>query len=129
MAMTRTAERKLVKQIMAMPESKRNRIVEALQQLTASPNEDPSRELLALLLPPARLKRLLNLLLEEIDRQRRLDYAEERWRLLCRQRGLNWDAMSEEERADFIDQLLHEDRDVTKNSSSSPPEFLAKLAL
>jgi hypothetical protein len=37
--------------------------------------------------------------------------------------------MSEEERADFIDQLLHEDRDVTKNSSSSPLEFLAKLAL
>jgi hypothetical protein len=38
--------------------------------------------------------------------------------LLCRQRGLDWDTMNEEERADFIVQLIHEDRDVEKTAGS-----------
>jgi hypothetical protein len=42
------------------------------------------------------------------QRQARMAYAEDQLRQLCAQRGLDWDAMSEEEREVFIDDLLHE---------------------
>jgi hypothetical protein len=37
-------------------------------------------------------------------------YGEERVRLVATQRGRNWDAMTEDERETFIDDLVHEDR-------------------
>lgn len=38
----------------------------------------------------------------------RLTQGEEQLRQLSSQRGLNWDKMTEEEREQFIDSLLHE---------------------
>jgi len=38
----------------------------------------------------------------------RLVFAETQLRQLCAQRNLDWDALSEEEREAFIDDLLHE---------------------
>jgi hypothetical protein len=40
----------------------------------------------------------------------RIQYAEQQLRRLCTERGLDWDAMSEEQREAFIDDLVHEDR-------------------
>ena len=37
-----------------------------------------------------------------------LAQGEDQLRLLCAERGLDWDTLSEEKREDFIDQLLHE---------------------
>ena len=38
------------------------------------------------------------------------DYAEAQLRKLSASRGLNWDKMTDEERIDFVDDLIHEDR-------------------
>jgi hypothetical protein len=43
------------------------------------------------------------------QRQSRMGYAEGQLRQLCAARGLDWDAMADEEREAFIDDLLHED--------------------
>jgi hypothetical protein len=43
-------------------------------------------------------------------RDRRMAEAEERARSLCRQRGLDWNQMSEDQREAFMDKLVHEDR-------------------
>jgi len=37
-------------------------------------------------------------------------YGEERVRMAAAQRGRDWDAMTEDEREAFIDDLVHEDR-------------------
>ncbi|MBD2773223.1 hypothetical protein [Iningainema tapete] len=42
---------------------------------------------------------------EELSR-----YGQEKVRYVAAQRGKNWDTMSEEERDDFIDDIVHEDR-------------------
>ena len=39
-----------------------------------------------------------------------MDYAEAQLRKLSASRGLNWDKMTDEERIDFVDDLIHEDR-------------------
>ncbi len=61
-------------------------------------------------LPPERKR--VALLAEDAcaRREARLDYAEAQLRRLCAERGRNWDAMSEDEREAFIDDLVHEDR-------------------
>lgn len=63
-------------------------------------------------LPPERKRAALLSLAEEARAQReaRIDYAEAQLRRLCAQRGLDWDALSEDEREAFIDDLIHEDR-------------------
>lgn len=38
-------------------------------------------------------------------------YAEAQLRQLCASRGLDWDAMTEVERENFVDDLIHEDRE------------------
>ncbi len=43
-----------------------------------------------------------------------MDYAEAQLRKLCVSRGLDWDAMNEEERERFVDDLIHEDRECTQ---------------
>ena len=45
---------------------------------------------------------------EELSR-----YGEERARQTAAQRGRDWDAMTEDEREAFIDELIHEDRSCT----------------
>jgi hypothetical protein len=63
-------------------------------------------------LPPERKREALFALAEaaRARREERLDYAEAQLRRLCAERGLDWDAMSEDEREAFIDDLVHEDR-------------------
>lgn len=40
--------------------------------------------------------------------------AESKVRQLCTERGLDWDAMEDEERLFFIDDLVHEDRECNR---------------
>ena len=44
------------------------------------------------------------------QRAQRQQFAEEQLRRLCAARGLDWDALSADEREAFIDDLIHEDR-------------------
>ena len=43
-------------------------------------------------------------------REERMQYAEGQLRRVSGEHGLEWDKMSEDQRQDFIDYLLHEDR-------------------
>ena len=43
-----------------------------------------------------------------------MDYAEVQLRKLSASRGLDWDRMSDEERIDFVDDLIHEDRECIR---------------
>jgi hypothetical protein len=43
-------------------------------------------------------------------REERMQYAEEQLRRISAERGLEWDKMSEDQREEFIDDLLHQDR-------------------
>jgi hypothetical protein len=43
-------------------------------------------------------------------REERMQYAEAQLRRLSAERGLEWDKMSDDQREDLIDDLLHEDR-------------------
>lgn len=63
-------------------------------------------------LPPERKRAALLILAETTRAQReaRVDYAEAQLRRLGAERGQDWDAMSEEAREAFIDDLVHEDR-------------------
>ena len=45
-----------------------------------------------------------------------MKYGEAKVRKVCAARGLDWDAMTEEERIDFIDNLVHEDRELSRHS-------------
>ncbi|RKU22188.1 hypothetical protein C6503_04265 [Candidatus Poribacteria bacterium] len=47
---------------------------------------------------------------KDAERKARMDYAEAQLRKLSASRGLNWDEMTDEERIDFVDDLIHEDR-------------------
>ena len=47
-------------------------------------------------------------------RAEQMKYAESKVRELCTERGLDWDAMSEEERLYFIDDIVHEDRECNR---------------
>ncbi len=68
-------------------------------------------ELVRQLSPEKQEELLRNLLLTRWARWAELSqYGQERVRQLAAQRGLNWDAMSEQEREAFIDDLIHEDR-------------------
>lgn len=60
---------------------------------------------------PAQQKRAVLLVLTEEAHARRADriaHAETQLRLRAAERGLNWDALTEDERELFIDDLLHE---------------------
>ena len=47
-------------------------------------------------------------------RAERMEYAESKVRQLCAERGLDWDAMMENERLYFIDDIVHEDRECNR---------------
>jgi hypothetical protein len=61
---------------------------------------------------PANDKReMLQVLAEGVaGRANRQRFAEDQLRKLCAACGLNWDAMSADQREEFIDDLIHEDR-------------------
>lgn len=64
-------------------------------------------------LPPARQRAALLALATGAAQRRdeRMCYAESELRRLCSERGLDWNAMSDEEREIFADDLVHEDRE------------------
>lgn len=67
-------------------------------------------------LPPERQRAALLALAGDATgrRHERMKYAEEQLRRLCRDRGLEWDKMSEDQREIFVDELMHEDRSCVK---------------
>lgn len=66
-------------------------------------------------MPPKEKRAVLIALAERtsVGEEERMKYAESQVRQLCTSRGLNWDTMTEEEREDFIDDLVHEDRECS----------------
>ena len=68
-------------------------------------------ELLKQMSPDRKREALLTLAANSPDqREQRLQLAEAQIRLLCAKRNLNWDKMTETEREQLIDDLVHEDR-------------------
>jgi len=60
-------------------------------------------------LSPEGKRAVLKALIPRLDQSEQLvDYGESRSRLLAAERGLDWDAMSEDERKTLVDELLHE---------------------
>lgn len=64
-------------------------------------------------MPPEEKRAVLLALASQSDvsRAERMDYAEAQLRNLCASRELDWDAMTEAERENFVDDLIHEDRE------------------
>jgi hypothetical protein len=67
-------------------------------------------------LPPERQRAALLELAAGAARRReeQMQYAEGQLRRVSAERGLEWDKMSDDQRQDFIDDLLHEDRACEK---------------
>ena len=55
-------------------------------------------------MPPEEKREVLLALAEQAEANRvaRMDYAEAQFRKLCASQGLNWDAMTESERENFV---------------------------
>ncbi len=53
---------------------------------------------------------------EQTDAEQKalMNYAETQLRKLAASQGLNWDKMTDEERIDFVDNLIHEDRECSR---------------
>ncbi len=68
-------------------------------------------------IPPEEKIALLTTLAEQAhaEHTEQIQYGEAKVRKICTARGLDWDAMTEEERIDFIDDLVHEDRECDQN--------------
>ena len=64
-------------------------------------------------IPPKEKRAVLLALAEqaEANQAASMDYAEAQFRKLCASRGVNWDTMTEAERENFVDDLIHEDRE------------------
>ena len=67
-------------------------------------------------MPPKEKLTVLKALAKEAraDRVEQMKYAESKVRQLCAERGLDWDAMTEDERLYFIDDIVHEDRECNR---------------
>ena len=66
---------------------------------------------------PAEERRALLLAIAEqaaANREARIDRAETQFRQLCTARGLDWDRMTETERENFVDDLIHEERECNQ---------------
>jgi hypothetical protein len=63
-------------------------------------------------LEPQAKRNVLYLLAEKAAQRRaaRMTLAEAKFRLRAAKDGLDWDTMSEQEREDFVDDLVHEER-------------------
>ena len=64
-------------------------------------------------IPPEEKLVVLTTLAEQAhtEHAEQIKYGEIKIRKLCAARGLDWDAMTEEERINFIDDIVHEDRE------------------
>ncbi len=53
---------------------------------------------------------------EQTDAEQKalMNYAEAQLRKLAASQGLNWNKMTDEERIDFVDDLIHEDREWSR---------------
>jgi hypothetical protein len=62
-------------------------------------------------LPSARKRAALLALAQEAQARRdeRLRFGEAQLRRLCAERGLDWDRLSEDQREEFVNRLLHEE--------------------
>jgi hypothetical protein len=67
-------------------------------------------------LPSERKREALWALAKDADarRAKRMAFAEQQLRRIAVERGLDWDAMSEEDRQALADDLIHEDRACDK---------------
>ena len=66
---------------------------------------------------PAEERRALLLAIAEqaaANREARIDRTEAQLRQLCADRGLDWDRMTEAERENFVEDLIHEDRECNQ---------------
>ena len=66
---------------------------------------------------PAEERRALLLAIAEqaaANREARIDHAETQFRQLCTARGLDWDRMTETERENFVEDLIHEDSECNQ---------------
>ena len=61
-------------------------------------------------LPPNRKRGALIALAQEAQtrREERMRFGETQLRRLCGERGLDWDHLSEDQREEFVNRLLHE---------------------
>ena len=60
-------------------------------------------------LSPVAKQAVLRALVPRLDELEALvDYGSQRVRAICAERGLDWDALTEDERQQLIDELLHE---------------------
>ena len=62
-------------------------------------------------LPSARKRKALLALAEQAEtrHEERMRFAETQLRRQCAERGLDWDKLSEAQRDEFVDRLLHEE--------------------
>ena len=63
-------------------------------------------------LSPERKRAILLTLAEgtQSRRDERMKYAESQLKRLCKEKGLDWELLSEEEKEAFVDDLIHEGR-------------------
>ena len=66
-------------------------------------------------MPPGERQALLLKIAEQAaaNGEARMADAEAQFRRLCAERGLNWDTMTESERENFVDDVIHEDRECS----------------
>ncbi len=67
-------------------------------------------------IPPREKIALLTTLAEQAhaEHAEQIEYGEAQVRKICASRDLDWDAMTEEERMDFINDLVHEDSECDR---------------
>lgn len=67
-------------------------------------------------IPPEEKLAVLTTLAEQAhaEHDEQIKYGEAKVRKISAARGLDWDAMTQEERIDFIDDLVHEDRECNR---------------
>ena len=67
-------------------------------------------------MPPEEKRTLLLVIAEQAaaNREACIDHAEAQLRQLCTDRGLDWDTMTETERENFVDDLIHEAREYDR---------------
>ena len=67
-------------------------------------------------IPPEEKFAVLTTLAEQAhaEHAEQIKYGEAKMRKICAERGLDWDTMTEEERMDFIDNIVHEDRECNR---------------
>ena len=66
-------------------------------------------------MPPVERQALLLKIADQAaaNGEARIVHAEAQFRQLCAARGLNWDTMTEAGRENFVDELVHEDRECS----------------